>query len=139
VRVLIDTPIWSLALRRRTGDLGPVERALVHAWADLVRQDRATLIGPVRQEMLSGIRDEAAFERLRAHLRAFDDESLTVEDFEQAARCNNRCRAFGVAGSIVDHLLCAVAINRDLPIFTTDADFPRYAKHLPIRLHKPRR
>jgi predicted nucleic acid-binding protein len=62
---------------------------------------------------------------------------LTVEDFEEAARANNTCRAAGVAGTLVDMLLCAVAARLDAPVFTTDADFTRYARHLPLRLHRP--
>jgi len=39
------------------------------------------------------------------------------------------------AGSI-DLLICAIAYRHKLAIFTTDRDFDRYAKHLPIRLHE---
>ncbi len=94
------------------------------------------LIGPIRQEILSGVRAESAFERLRDHLRAFDDEPLSFHDYEEAARCHNVCRAAGVAGSGVDFLLCAVALRRQAGIFTTDADFTRYAEHLPLSLYE---
>ena len=96
------------------------------------------LVGPVRQEVLSGIRDERVFGRLRQALRAFPDEPLTAEDYEHAASCGNVCRRKGVAGSAVDSLLCAIALRRRVAIFTTDGDFALYAKHLPIQLHRPR-
>ena len=83
------------------------------------------------------MRDERTFERIRRQLRAFPDEPLTVEDYEHAAWCGNLCRSKGVAGSAVDFLLCAAALRRDVAIFTTDGDFPIYAKHLPVRLHSP--
>ena len=41
----------------------------------------------------------------------------------------------GVQGSNVDFLICSFAQRRSLPIFTTDADFRRFAKILPIALH----
>ena len=107
-------------------------------WADLVGEGRAAIIGPIRQELLSGIAEDTAFERLRDRLGAFDDLRLTAGDYEDAARFNNRCRASGVAGSAVDLLICAAAARRDLPIFTVDADFRRYARVLPVKLHEPR-
>lgn len=100
-----------------------------------MRDRRIVMIGPVRQELLSGVREPGAFERLRKRLRAFEDVPLLAEDYERAAGDDKRCRAAGVAGSAVDFLLCAVAQRLDVAIFTTDADFKRYARHLPIRLH----
>ena len=135
MKALVDTTVWSLALQRRRGDLSQTERALVLAWRELVREGGAAIIGPVRQEVLSGLRDEAVFERLRDHLRFFEDEPLTLEDFEEAACCDNRCRSAGAAGTAVDFLVCAVAIRRGFEIFTTDEDFALYAEHLPIELY----
>ena len=135
--VLVDTPIWSFALRRRPGQLSLSESRLVAEWEKLIRDRQVALVGPIRQEVLSGIRDKKVFERLRSQLRAFPNEPLGAEDYEQAAACGNRCRGKGVAGSAVDFLLCAVALRRDLAIFTTDGDFTLYARHLPIRLHRP--
>jgi len=136
VRVLVDTPIWSLGLRRKRRQLSAGDRGLVAAWADLIRERRLLILGPIRQEILSGVRDDSTFERLRQHLRAFDDEPLTSHDYEEAARCHNVCRRAGVAGSGVDFLLCAVALTRGAAIFTTDADFTRYAEHLPLSLYQ---
>lgn len=96
------------------------------------------MIGPIRQELLSGLREEAQYHRLKERLRAFPDEPLTVQDYELAARFGNQCRAAGIAGSAADFLICAVAAARNWPIFTTDKDFQQYAKALPIRLHAPR-
>jgi len=135
--VLVDTPIWSLVFRRQTGHLSADERRHVEEWMNLVRQRRVDLVGPVRQEVLSGIRDAQAFERLRLALRAFPEEGLTVEDFEEAARASNICRAAGIAGSTVDYLLCGVALRRKAAIYTVDQDFIGYSEHLPLRLHEP--
>jgi predicted nucleic acid-binding protein len=134
--VIVDTPVWSLALRRRRKDLSRSERRLVTEWAGLVQEDAVMLVGPVRQELLSGIKEAATFERLRRHLRAFDDEPLTGDDFEAAARCCDRCRAAGVAASSIDYSICAVAFRHRAAIFTTDSGFARYARLLPIRLHE---
>jgi predicted nucleic acid-binding protein len=136
--VLVDTAIWSLALRRRLRTHSTSQQALVAELTELIEEGRAAMTGVIRQELLSGIRDEPVFERLRGRLRHFDDEALTVDDHEEAARHHNVCRRAGVAGSAIDFLLCAIASRRDLAIFTTDRDFERYAKHLPVRLHHAR-
>lgn len=130
MKVLVDTSVWSLALRRRT----PAHRS-VDELRTLVAHGRAAIVGPIRQELLSGIRDRAGFERLRDHLRAFPDEPITSADYERAAECFNLCRAKGIQGSNTDFLLCAVAERLRFPILTTDEDFLRFGRMLPIRLH----
>jgi predicted nucleic acid-binding protein len=109
MKVIVDTPVWSLALRRRKATLSQIDRRVVDEWSGLVSQFSVTLIGPIRQEVLSGIRDQAAFEKLRETLRAFEDIPLTSGLFEEAARCSNHCRAKGIAGSTIDFLICAAS------------------------------
>lgn len=132
--VLVDTPVWSTAFRRRSSDPNQRQRGLREALENLIAEGRVALLGAIRQELLSGIREERQFLRLRNLLRAFPDVVLSIEDYEEAARFGNLCRAAGVAASPVDLLICAVASRRDWPILTVDQDFIRYGKHLPIRL-----
>jgi len=133
--VLVDTSVWSLALRRKQSDLSPGEQALKSALQELVVDGRAQIVGPVRQELLSGIRAEETFRRLRDALRAFDEPHLRVQDYEEAARMSNICRARGIGGSAIDFLICAIAHLRNWEVFTTDRDFARYSKLLPLRLY----
>ncbi len=136
MEVLVDTSIWSLALRRSVSHLTDLQRNLVNHWADLIQEGQVVVIGPIRQEILSGIRREADFQRLRKRLADFYDLPLLTTDYEQAASLFNRCRSRGLTGTPTDLLICAVAERLGLPIFTTDEDFQRYAKYLPIRLHQ---
>ncbi len=131
MNVLVDTSVWSLSLRRSTQTDHPAK----HELEDLVRKGRVALIGPIRQEILSGVKTEAQFNLLRNRLRAFTDLALKVEDYEGAARFFNLCRAKGVQGSNTDFLICAVAARGKLPILTTDTDFERFAEILPILLY----
>ena len=133
--VLVDTPVWSLALRRKPGDLSAREQVLTQALAELIRDGRARLMGVVRQELLSGIREEERFQKLRDYLRAFDDPRLELGDYEEAAQMRNRCRSRGIAGSAIDFLICAVADRRHWQIFTTDRDFERYGRVLGLKLY----
>lgn len=137
MKVLVDTTIWSMALRRKRPT--PKEQAQINELSELVLESRAVLIGPVRQEVLSGIHDPANFEEIRQHLAAFDDLPIIREDYEESARIFNACRKKGVQGSHIDFLICAVAIRHSASIFTTDKDFTNYAKHLSFNLHEPRR
>jgi predicted nucleic acid-binding protein len=102
----------------------------------LVGTNRASE-GTIRQELLSDIREPAQFERLRAQLRAFSDEALTMHDYEKAAHLSNECRRRGVAGSGVDFMICTVAVARQWRIFTSDSDFRRYAQVAPFQFHPP--
>jgi hypothetical protein len=135
---LIDTSVWFLALRRQSDHLHADERRLVDEWQALIREGRAQLIGIVRQEVLSGIRQESDFERVRTRLSPFDDVVVETRDHEEAARFFNRCRARGVTGTPIDLLICAVAQRHDLAVFTTDRDFERYHRLLGTKLHVPR-
>ncbi len=131
--VLVDTPIWSLSLRRRDIDWSPSERRVTQSLYHLVRQNRVKLLGSTRQEVLSGIREESQFLLIRDHLRGFTNVDLDVGDYEEAARASNECRRRGIAGSPVD-LMCAVALRHSWQIFTTDRDFAHYGKVLNVEL-----
>lgn len=133
MNVLVDTPVWSVALRRRPQTS---EASTSTELRDLIAESRVELIGPIRQELLSGLSDQRQYERLRDALRAFEDLELTTDDYERAAECFNICRGHGVQGSNTDFLICAAAERRELAIFTTDTDFLRYRQYLPVVLHQ---
>jgi predicted nucleic acid-binding protein len=134
VNVLVDTSVWSLALRRPTPEGSAATAELV----ELIREGRVAMIGAIRQEILSGIRAAEQYRKLRDRLRAFEDVALDEVDYEEAATCFNRCRAKGLQGSNTDFLMCAVSLRRDLAILTTDKDFDGFAKVLNFELHELR-
>jgi predicted nucleic acid-binding protein len=134
LRVLVDTSVWSLALRRAR----PVPTLVAQELAELIREGRVVTIGPIRQELLTGVQGSRQFQILRDHLRAFPDLELETADFEEAADFFNSCRSRGIQGSNTDFLICAVASRRDLAIFTTDGDFSAFRRVLLIKLHEPR-
>jgi predicted nucleic acid-binding protein len=137
MRILVDTPVWSLALRRKTADVAQGERRSVKLLHEIVEEGRAELLGPVRQELLSGLREEAQFRRLRDYLRDFPDTALAEEDYEEAARASNECRKAGIATTPVDMLICVVGLHQGWQVFTTDRDFSHYARVLPIQFFFP--
>ena len=128
--VLVDTCIWSLALRASA----PKEVAVAEKLSQLIDENQVRIIGPIRQELLSGYTDKNSFERLRQKIQYFPDEPIVDVDYESAAEYSNFCRSKGVQGSHTDFLICAVSIRAKLRIYTTDKDFQHYLKHLPISL-----
>jgi len=131
MKVLVDTSVWSLVLRRKTAHEA---NEIVTILQDLIADRRVVLVGAIRQEILSGIRYQEQFNRLKEYLRAFPDLDLDPEDYELAAEFFNTCRSQGIQGSNTDFLLCAVAHRRGYSILTTDKDFENFREHIPIVL-----
>ena len=128
--VLVDTCIWSLALRGNA----PKEVAIAEKLSKLIDENQVRTIGPIRQELLSGYTDKNSFERLRQKIQYFPNEPIADVDYESAAEYSNFCRSKGVQGSHTDFLICAVSVRAKFRIHTTDKDFQHYSKHLPISL-----
>lgn len=135
MRILVDTSVWSTALRRRKNSSSREADEL----RNLITDHRVEIIGPIRQELLSGIREKMQFKKLEKHLAAFPDIPLTTDDYVAAAKFFNICKSNGIQGSNTDFLICAVAVRCGMPIFTTDKDFALFAKHIPIESHEAKK
>jgi len=128
--VLVDTPVWSEFFRRHAPD-GTIQGGL----KVLIEDGEALMLGPVRQEILSGISEERKCEQLCKALGGFPDIMVLKSDYEDAARMYNHCRRHGIQGSNTDFLICAVSARLNAPIFTLDKDFEKFAKQLPVSLY----
>lgn len=134
MEVLVDTSVWSIVLRHSKRKVDN-ENVASH-FSDLINESRVKIIGPIRQEVLSGISDENQYRKLKDYLIAFEDLPISSAVYERAADMFNCCRKKGICGSHIDFLICAVSEYYHLSIFTTDKDFPFYAELLPIFLYK---
>ena len=122
MKVLADTSVWSLALRRKkTARLSVEEQRLTKLLSEAIQDGRVVMIGPIRQELLSGIKDQAQFAKLKSALAGFRDEPLDTSDYEEAARLYNACRSRGMECGPVDMLICAVAVQRKWKVLAYDA------------------
>lgn len=128
--VLVDTCIWSLALRRQ-GASGPEVRELT----SLIESRRVVIIGPIRQELLSGVPQPHLFRQLKKRLDPFPDLHLDTSDYVEAARLFNTCRGKGIQGSNTDFLICAAAMRHRLAVYTNDCDFVHISRCIPLQLH----
>lgn len=126
MKILIDSCVWPLALRRKNkAILSKEEQRLVAVLSEAIQDGRVAIVGPIRQEVLSGIKETVQFERLRGALGAFPDVPITTTHYEEAARLYNLCRTRGVECGAIDILLCAVASRERWGILTNDDGLKR--------------
>ena len=111
--------------RRNKSVLSPEEVSIRASLTEAIENDRVVIIGPIRQEVLSGIKDQAQFAKLRAALAAFHDVPLTTVHYEEAARLFNLCRSRGVECGAIDILICAIAAQMRWSILTNDQGLER--------------
>ena len=132
--ILVDTTIWSKAYRRKK--TAAEDQVIVKELYDILEVEEEVLIGPVRQELLSGISNKKVFDDLMIKLYGFNNYEVQLADHDLAAEYFNICSSHGIQGSQTDYLICAVAHRFNLEIFTEDNDFNNYKKYLPIKLYK---
>lgn len=132
MKVLVDTSVWSLALRKQAAVPGDLKAGSV--LSELIRDLKVEMIGPIRQEILSGISDPVKLQNLKERISPFSDIEIITEDYERAAQFSNECKRNGIQGSHTDFLICSVSVRLNLMIFTLDANFKEYLRFLPIRL-----
>ena len=133
MKVIVDTDVWSEAFRKQ----GTKSRS-VKELRTLIEEGRVQLIGPIRQEILSGIRNDSQFEHIQESLTAFPDKEIESEVFVLAAKFFNLCRSKGIQGSNTDFLICACSSSWGYPILTKDKDFQAFRKILPCEILEPR-
>jgi predicted nucleic acid-binding protein len=133
MNVLVDTTIWSKYFRRKFHDQN---LEIINEMTKLIENQKVVIIGPIRQELLSGISNSNAFNKLRTKMNAFSDFKTTTADYELAAEYYNNCMKSGIQSSAIDLLICAISVRNKFEIYTEDGDFRLYKKCLPIKLYR---
>ena len=129
MNIIPDTPIWSLVLRRDKPN-----REVQNLFVRFIEEGRVILPGVVKQELLSGVRNQAQFDALAEQLVHFPVVLATDLDHLLAAKLFNKCQKSGIQGSHIDFLILALAINNSASILTSDKDFQHYRKHVQFEL-----
>jgi len=130
VKILVDTSVWSLALRRDA----PPDLPEVNFLTDALQGDGDIYTtGLVVQELLQGFRSPSAGEAIVAKLSSLAMISPELSDHVEAANLKNRCRRAGVQVGTIDALIAQLAARYDLALLTTDKDFQSMAKHVEMR------
>ena len=131
MNVLVDTSVWSLALRR---DAPPDVKETQILARRLERQDVLFSTGIVVQELLQGFRGPKQRERLIDYFSALPLITPDLEDHIEAATIQRTCRRKGIQITTIDALLAQLAIGHDLEFLTTDRDFTLMSRHVPLRI-----
>jgi predicted nucleic acid-binding protein len=131
---LVDTSVWSLALRRDTDSSAPSVSVLRNA---LLGADQVVTTGLVLQELLQGFagpKDRSALLERFASLAFLQPER---EDYIEAAEIRNSCRRSGIQVGTIDALLIQLCLRHDLVLLSTDKDFKSASEHVKFRLWLP--
>lgn len=129
MNIIPDTPIWLLVLRRDKPN-----PELQNLFVRFIEEGRVILPGVVKQELLSGVKNQTQFDALAEQLTHFPAILATDADHVLAAKFFNKCQESGVQGSHIDFLIAALAINNSASILTSDKDFQHYRKHIQFEL-----
>ena len=131
MKLLVDTSVWSLALRRDTptnsGEVTLLSKALEG-------EGEVYVTGVILQELLQGFSGPKASEMIVQRFSALPMVVPDTSDHIQAAALRNHCRQNGVQVGTIDALIAQLALRFELHLLTTDNDFKHMAKHVPLRL-----
>ena len=129
--LLVDTSVWSLALRR---DQPPALPQIGALRAALEGDEIVVTTGLVLQELLQGISGPRARQDIIEHFAALPMVSPDRQDHVDAADLRNTCRRAGVQIGTIDALLAQLCIRHELTLLTTDNDFVHAAVHSALRV-----
>lgn len=128
--VLVDTSVWSLALRRDRPANSPAVAELTMA----LKTDLVVTTGIIEQELLHGFLPERTQAEIRRRFGALSAVQPTRDDHVAAANLRNSCRRAGVQLGTIDALIAQLCITHDLELLSTDRDFEHASHHCPLRL-----
>lgn len=134
--LLVDTSVWSLALRR---DAESSEPEVQHLKEALLGADVVVTTGLVLQELLQGFSGAKASAQIIERFAALPLIQPTREDHIAAAELRNTCRRAGVQVGTIDAIIAQLCLRHELTLLSTDKDFKSAAKHCALRLwsHQP--
>ena len=124
MNLLVDTSVWSLALRRNQ----PADLPEVRALGQALGNGEVFSTGLILQELLQGFNRPRASETIVSYFRAIPLLVPDRSDYESAADLHNLCRRKGVQTGTIDALLAQLCIRHDLLMLTTDKDFQQISK-----------
>jgi predicted nucleic acid-binding protein len=133
--LLVDTSVWSLAMRRDSGSELSQVRQLRDA---LDGADSVVTTGLVLQELLQGFNGARAAASIVERFQSLPLLQPDRRDHVAAAEIRNQCRRNGVQIGTIDALLIQLCGRYDLTLLTTDQDFTFAARHMPFKLWAPR-
>ncbi|MPZ43617.1 MAG: PIN domain-containing protein [Betaproteobacteria bacterium] len=129
--LLVDTSVWSLALRRDADSSAAHARFLRHA---LESDEMVLTTGLILQELLQGFSGPRASNAIIEQFTALPFVTPDRQDHIDAAGLRNRCRRAGLQIGTIDALLAQLCMRHELTLLTTDNDFVMAAAHCPLQV-----
>jgi predicted nucleic acid-binding protein len=135
VTLLVDTSVWSLALRRDASTSEPEVHQLKDA---LMGADVVVTTGLVLQELLQGFSGPKSRAQIIERFASLPLLQPDREDYVAAAEVRNTCRRAGIQIGTIDALLAQLCIRHNLTLLSTDNDFKLAAPHCKLRVWAPK-
>jgi predicted nucleic acid-binding protein len=131
LKVLVDTSVWSLALRRKTPSIQP---EVILLQKIIGEEHQVFLTGVILMEILQGFRERHQFEKIHGYLDAFPMLDLNRDGYAKAALLQVKCRKQGVQSATVDSLIAQTAMEHECHLLTADQDFTHIARCCELKL-----
>ena len=132
--LLVDTSVWSLALRRDA----PLDLPHLHRLTDALRLGEVVYItGLVLQELLQGFSGPEAAAQIIERFSALPYIVPDRDDHVGAAELRNQCRRSGLQVGTIDALFAQLCVHRELEMLSTDHDFEGVAARSSLVLWLP--
>ncbi len=132
MNILVDTSVWSLALRRKKVPELPEIKALHHI---LREPNKIVTTGFIVQELLQGFSGPKSCELIIERFQSLPLIQPTLVDHIEATEIRNTCRRSGIQIGTIDALIAQLCIKYDLLLLSTDKDFQYAAQHIPLQFY----
>ncbi len=131
MNILVDTSVWSHALRRDT----PSGLREVHRLRQALEGGEPVFsTGLILQELLQGFEGAKARQKIIRTFAALPFIIPETGDHIDAADLKTRLRQKGVQAGTIDVLLAQLCLRHGLSMLTLDDDFVHIARHAALRL-----
>lgn len=130
---MVDTSVWSLAMRRDA----PLESPEVKVLTEALDSGRGVYsTGIILQELLQGFSKPKAHGLIIERFKSIPMLVPDTSDYIDAAELRNRCRRKGVQVGTIDALIAQLSLKYNLSLVTTDKDFKHMSEVVKLKLAK---
>jgi predicted nucleic acid-binding protein len=131
MNLLVDTSVWSEALRRKNKSIKSEDTFLYQI---IQNEEEIFLTGIILQEILTGIKEQKLFDELNNQFRFFNFINPSNKEHIQAAQLRNDLAKKGISVASIDVLIAQMAISNNLTLVTYDSDFDKIAENSKLKI-----
>ena len=131
MKILVDTSVWSEALRRKKNKIDSGHSFLFQ----LINNDEHIILtGIILLEILSGITDNKLFNKIKNILQDFEFVEPEKEDYIYSTELRNNLKKKGISSGAIDFLIASIAIRNEFYLVSYDKDFQNISTHSDLKL-----